>query len=90
MVMGFNTDVKFAGEVYHVQTETRKDAGIDTTVFQRGAVIHKYKSSYQDLLALPGFSDEKLKQRLEDQHRLIVARVRAGEIKPAMEEAGPA
>ena len=83
MVMGFNTDIKYDGVVYHIQTEPRKDAGIDTTVYTRGAVIHKYKSSYQDMLDSPDFSDEKLKRRLEDQHRLIIARIRGGEIKPA-------
>ena len=83
MVMGFNTDIKHDGVVYHIQTEPRKDAGIDTTVYTRGAVIHKYKSSYQDLLDSPDFSEEKLKRRLEEQHRLIIARIRGGEIKPA-------
>ena len=90
MVMGFNTDIKFEGVVYHVQTEPLKDAGIDTTVYTRGAVIHRLKSSYQDLLDLPDFNDEKLKRRLEDQHRLIIARIRGGEIKPAARQAGPA
>jgi len=88
--MGFNTDIKYDGVVYHIQTEPRKDAGIDTTVFTRGAVVHKYKSSYQDLLDSPDFSDERLKQRLEEQHRLIIARVRGGEIKPAVQPPGPA
>lgn len=82
MVMGFNTDIKHDGVVYHVQTEPRKDAGIDTTVYTKGAVIHRYKSSYQELLDSPEFSDEKLKRRVEEQHRLIIARIRAGEIKP--------
>jgi len=90
MVMGFNTDIKHEGVVYHIQTEPRKDAGIDTTVYTRGAVIHKLKSSYQDLLDSPDFSDEKLKRRLEDQHRHIIARIRGGEIKPVALEAGPA
>jgi hypothetical protein len=90
MVMGFNTDIKHDGVVYHIQTEPRKDAGIDTTVYTRGAVIHKFKSSYQDLLDSPDFSDEKLKHRLEEQHRLIIARIRGGEIKAATEQAGPA
>jgi hypothetical protein len=83
MVMGFNTDIKHDGVVYHIQTEPRKDARIDTTVYTRGAVIHKFKSSYQDLLDSPDFRDEKVKRRLEEQHRLIIARIRAGEIKPA-------
>ena len=90
MVMGFNTDIKHEGVIYHIQTEPRKDARIDTTVYTRGAVIHKYKSSYQELLDSPEFSDEKLKRRLEEQHRLIIARVRAGEIKPAGPAADPA
>lgn len=90
MIMGFNTDIKYEGVVYHIQTEPRKDAGIDTTVYDRGAVIHKFKSSYQDLLDSPDFSDEKLKQRLEAQHRQIIANLRAGEIRPPAQHAGPA
>jgi hypothetical protein len=87
MVMGFNTDIKYDGVVYHIQTEPRKDAGIDTTVYTRGAVVYKLKSSCQDLLDSPDFSDDKLKRRLEDQHRLVIARIRGGEIKPAAEQA---
>ncbi len=90
MVMGFNTDIKHEGVVYHIQTEPRKDAGIDTTVYTKGAVIHKYKSSYQDLLDAPDFSDEKLKRRLEEQHRLIISRIRGGEIKPTAQPPNPA
>lgn len=90
MLMGFNTDINHEGVVYHVQTEPRKDAGIDTTVYMRGTVIHKYKSYYQDLLDSPDYSEDKLKHRLEEQHRLIIARIRGGEIKPAAEQAGPA
>ena len=90
MVMGFNTEVKHEGLVYHVQTEPRKDAGLDTTVYMHGAVIYKFKTSYQDLLDSPEFSEEKLKHRLEEQHRLIIGRIRGGEIKPAAQQAGPA
>ena len=90
MLMGFNTDVDHEGVVYHVQTEPRKDAGIDTTVYMRGAVVHKFKTSYRDLLNSPGFSQDKLKRRLEDQHRLIICRIRTGEIKAASQQAGPA
>lgn len=80
MVMGFNTDIKYNGVVYHIQTEPRKDAGIETIVYTRGAVIHKLKSSYQLMLDSPDFNDEKLKRVLEDQHRQVIARIRAGEI----------
>jgi len=81
-VTGFNTDIKHSGVVYHVQTEPRKDASLETTVYMRGAVIHSLKTSYQDLLSSPDYSEEKLKRRLEDQHRQVIARIRAGEIPP--------
>ena len=82
MVTGFNTDIKYAGVVYHIQTEPRKDAAIETTVYMRGAVIHSLKTSYQEFLDSPDFSEEKLKRVLEDQHRQVIARIRAGEIHP--------
>jgi hypothetical protein len=89
MVMGFNTDIERDGVVYHIQTEGRKDAAIETTVYTRGVVIHKLKSSYQDVLDSPGFSEEKVKQRFEDQHRQVIARIRAGEITPPAQQASP-
>lgn len=85
MVMGFNTDIKHNGVVYHIQTEPRKDAGIETIVYTRGAVIHKVKNSYQAMLNSPDFNDEKLKHVLEDQHRQVIARIRAGEIPVPLE-----
>lgn len=90
MVVGYNTDVKFEGVVYHIQTEPRRDAGIDTTVYNGGAVVYKFKSSCQDLLGSLEFTDEKLRQRLEAQHRQVIASLRAGEIKLPAEPAGPA
>ena len=81
MVMGFNTDIKHNGVVFHVQTEPRKDAGLETLVYTRGAIIHKLKTSHQDLLQLPDY-EVKLKQLLEEQHRAVIAKIRGGEITP--------
>lgn len=81
MVTGFNTDIKLDDVVYHVQTEHRKDAGIETAVYVRGAVIHKLKTSYQDLLDSSDFSEEQVNSRVEAQHRQVVSGIRAGEIK---------
>jgi len=80
MVTGFNTDIKHNNVVFHIQTEPRKEGGIETTVYMRGAVIHSLKTSYQDFVKSPEYSDEKFKRLLEDQHRQIIARIRAGEI----------
>jgi regulator of protease activity HflC (stomatin/prohibitin superfamily) len=90
MVMGFNTDIKIDGITYHVETEPRKDAGIETTVYRQGTVIHKAQNSYRDLLELTGSSEEAVQRRVEDQHRSVIGRLRAGEIKIALEPASPA
>ena len=82
MVTGFNTDIKHNNVVYHIQTEPRKEGGIETTVYMRGAVIHSLKTSFQDFVKSPEYTDEKFKRLLEDQHRQVIARIRAGEIKP--------
>lgn len=82
MVTGFNTDIKHADVVYHVQTEPRKEAGIETLVYIRGAIIHSLKTSHLDFVQSPDYSDEKFKRLLEDQHRQVIARIRSGEIRP--------
>jgi hypothetical protein len=82
MLTGFNTDIKFNDVVYHIQTEPRKEAGLETTVYVKGAVIHSFRSSYQELLNSPDYSEDKLKRMLEDQHRQVIARIRGGEIRP--------
>jgi hypothetical protein len=82
MVTGFNTDIKIDNVVFHIQTETRKDSGIETTVYVRGAVIHQLKTSYRDALNSPGFSEDAVKKILEGQHRQVIGKIRGGEIKP--------
>jgi hypothetical protein len=82
MIMGFNTDIRHGGVDYHVQTEPRKDAGIETTVYNRGAVIYKLTTSYRELLDSRDYSEEKVRCMLEAQHRQVIARIRAGEITP--------
>lgn len=90
MVTGFNTDIKFNNVVYHIQTEPRKEAGIETTVYVKGAVIHSLRSSYQEFLDSPDYSEDKLKRMLEDQHRQVIARIRGGEIHPPAPATGGA
>ena len=84
MVMGFNTNIKFEGVVYHIQTEARKRTAIETTVYVRGAIIHCLKADCHDLLSLPDHTEQQLRQRLEAQHRQVIGRIRAGEIRAAM------
>ena len=82
MITGFNTDVEHDGVVYHVQTE---DKGLDSPlilslVYTGGAILASKRSRYDDLIA-DGFSERALSERLQRQHKLICAAIRAGRIE---------
>ncbi|HZH89866.1 MAG TPA: hypothetical protein VEX70_04510 [Pyrinomonadaceae bacterium] len=81
VITGFNTDIEFDGVVYHVQTE---DKGLDTPlilslVYVGGAILASKRSTYHDLLS-DGFDPLILTERLQRQHKLICAAVKAGRI----------
>lgn len=81
MASGFNTEIEFEGTRFHIQTEARKEAGIETAVYVKGAVVHSLKTSHQDLFNESVAGEQELAMLLEEQHRQVIARVRAGEIK---------
>jgi hypothetical protein len=82
VITGFNTDIEYQGITYHVQTE---DKGVTTPlilslVYDRGTILASKRSPYDDLLA-EGFDEKALTERLQKQHKLICAAVRAGRIE---------
>jgi hypothetical protein len=82
VITGFNTDIEYQGVTYHVQTE---DKGVDTPlilslVYDRGTILASKRSPYNDLIA-DGFDEKALTERLQKQHKLICAAVRAGRIE---------
>lgn len=81
MANGFNTEIEFEGTLFHIQTEARKDAGIETAVYVKGAVVHSLKTSHPDLGNQEPGAEERFLQLLEGQHRQVIALVRAGEIR---------
>ncbi len=82
MITGFNTDIEHNGVIYHVQTE---DKGLDSPlilslVYNRGTILASKRSPYTDLIE-GGFDENALSERLQKQHKLICAAVRAGRIE---------
>lgn len=82
MITGFNTDIEFEGVTYHVQTE---DKGLSrpiilSLVYDRGTILASKRAPYDDLL-VSQFDEEVLAERLQKQHKLICAAVRAGRIE---------
>ena len=82
MVSGFNTEVEFEGTCFHIQTEVRKEADIETAVYVKGAVVHSFKTSHPDLSLTQVGTGQQFMQLLEEQHRQVIAQIRSGEIKP--------
>ncbi|HMJ09089.1 MAG TPA: hypothetical protein VK468_08790 [Pyrinomonadaceae bacterium] len=85
MITGFNTDIEFGGVTYHVQTE---DKGLSkpmilSLIYDRGTILASKRLPYDDLL--DKFDEKVLAERLQKQHRLMCAAVRAGRIDELME-----
>ena len=81
MISGFNTDVEFDNVVYHVQTEDKglKSRLIVSLVYDRGTILASKRSSYDDL-ANGTFDEGELAERVQKQHKLICAAVKAGRL----------
>jgi|SRR3990172_6321961 len=70
MLIGYNTNMRYKGKVYHVQTE---DSGPDrhtlvTLLYHEGAILGSRKTGYADLLGLPDF-EERLREKMKEQHK---------------------
>jgi hypothetical protein len=82
LITGFNTDVEHDGVTYHVQTE---DKGLETPlilslVYTGGEILASKRVRYDDLVA-SGFDERVLADRLQRQHKLICAAIRAGRLE---------
>lgn len=85
MISGFNTDISYDGVVYHVQTEDKGLSSklIVSLVYDRGTILASKRAQYDDLVAA-GFDEKELSERLNRQHKLMCAAVKAGRIEDLM------
>lgn len=90
--LGFNSKVQLGQDSYDVQTEDHSASHlIDTLVLNRGRVVYRHSTSYEDLAAT-GVTDQAiLRARVEKQHRDILEALREGVLsleKPAPHKGG--
>lgn len=80
MITGFNTDVEFEGKTYHVQTEDKGLARpvIMSLIYDGGTILASKRTPYDDLIANDEVDEGVLAERLNKQHRVICAAVKAG------------
>ncbi len=81
MVVGFNHNFRYKGEVYHVQTE---DSGINnphiiTLLYRGGTILASEKTSYADIIKIDGLKGV-VEDLMKDQHRQMLRRLKSGEL----------
>jgi hypothetical protein len=86
MIFGFNTDEKYDGTIYHVQSEAREnELLLQTQVFVRGRCIGKCATSYANQ-AREGFTDQQKELALREQHRRVLDALREGRLESVLDK----
>ncbi|HET7747061.1 MAG TPA: hypothetical protein VFM29_07145 [Vicinamibacteria bacterium] len=82
MITGFNTDVKYKGVVYHVQTEDKGVGNplIETLIYKGGEILGSRRLPYADLVT-PG-DEPAITRLMEDQHKGMIMEVKRGKFDP--------
>jgi hypothetical protein len=84
-IFGFNTDVKQADVVYHVQSEARQhDLLLQTLVFVKGQCVGKHTVSYAQKVSQPEFSTEAIHELLKTQHKAVLDAIQQGRMESVL------
>ncbi|WP_456342475.1 hypothetical protein [Thermovibrio sp.] len=76
MAKSINQDIQAGGSVYHIQTEYYKSSGkIVTNIFKDGLSVKRLEKD------VSGLSEEELDREIENFHRLVLEKLRAGKRK---------
>jgi hypothetical protein len=80
MVVGFNHNFSYQGEVYHIQTE---DSGmlspnIVTLLYQGGTILASKKTSYADIAKIDNL-EQVVEELMKEQHKNMLRGLKAGE-----------
>ncbi len=93
MVLGFNHNIMYRGEVFHVQTE---DSGVEipnivTLLYRGGVILCSMKTSYADIIKMENL-EEVVEELMKEQHKTMMRRLKSGEFDerafPAAPDAG--
>jgi hypothetical protein len=82
VITGFNTDVKYRGLVYHVQTEDKGEANplIETLIYKGGEILGSRRLPYKELIS--GNDEATITRLMEDQHKAMILEVKRGKFDP--------
>src|SRR6185369_5750176 len=91
MVLGFNHNVMYKGELFHVQTEDSGLANphIITLLYRGGTILCSKKTSYADIIKVDQL-EQVVESIMKDQHKDMMRRLKAGEFDARLFPADPA
>jgi hypothetical protein len=80
MLVGYNHNIRYKGEVFHVQTE---DSGINsphiiTLLYRGGNIIASKKTSYADIVKM-GNLNQVVEDLMKEQHKDMLRRLKSAE-----------
>jgi hypothetical protein len=80
MLVGYNHNIRYRGDVFHVQTE---DSGLNnphiiTLLYRGGTILASKKTSYADIIKIENL-EKVLEEIMKDQHKDMLRRLKAGE-----------
>jgi hypothetical protein len=80
MITGFNTDVPYKGEVFHVQTEDKgKDNPmVESLIYKGGEILGARRTAYSKFLK-NGYDEKTVIKFMEDQHRRTIEEIKRGQ-----------
>lgn len=86
MITGFNTDVKYRGVVYHVQTEDKGTTNplIETLIYKGGEILGSRRLPYSDIV--PDHEEAAITKLMEEQHKGMIMEVKRGRFAPQDEK----
>ncbi len=86
MVVGFNHNFRYKGEVYHIQTEDSglKNPNIVTLLYQGGTILASKKTSYADITKVDNLV-QVVEELMKEQHKEMLRSLKAGEFDAAIE-----
>ena len=86
MITGFNTDVKYRGVIYHVQTEDKGRANpiIETLIYKGGEILASRRLPYAELIR-DADTEAVIGRLMEEQHQAMILEVKRGKFAPPQE-----
>ena len=80
MVLGFNHNIQYKGEIFHIQTE---DSGVETPhiitlLYRGGTILSSKKTSYADIIRMDDL-EKVVEELMKDQHKEMLRRLKSGE-----------